>query len=142
MSIDSSGIVGARLEIARPPMERTVAVAIDDFTLELLENASVEGRTSQGVLLMRAIRYYLSERDSGRPGWPCSPLDEEAEREVTSTMELDVDGSTWEAFLLEAERQGVTTDRLMRHCVLYYLADRDSGRLTQKILKGLEEEEL
>lgn len=123
-------------------MERTVAVAIDDFTLELLENASIAGRTTQGVLLMRAIRYYLAERDSGRPGWPCSPLDEEGETEVASTIELDVDGSAWEAFSLEADRQGVTTDRLMKHGALYYLADRDSGRLTQKILEDLEEQEL
>lgn len=122
-------------------MERTVAVAIDDFTLKLLENASIAGGTTRGVLLMRAIRYYLAESDSGRPGWPCSPR-EEGEGEVMSTVELDVDGSAWEAFSLEANRQGATTDRLMRHCALYYLADRDSGRLTQKILEGLEEEEL
>jgi hypothetical protein len=123
-------------------VERTVVVAIDDFTLELLETASIAGRTTQGVLLMRAIRYYLAERESGRPGWPCSSLDEEAERELTSKLELNVDGSAWEAFSLEADRQGVTTDRLMKHGALYYLADRDSGRLTQKILEGLEEEEL
>lgn len=123
-------------------MERTVAVAIDDFTLALLEEASAAGRTTQGVLLMRAIRYYLAERDSGRPGWPCSRLDEEGEAvEVTSTIELDVDRSAWEAFSLEADRQRVTTDRLLQHGALYYLADRDSGRLTQKILDDLEEQE-
>ena len=123
-------------------MERTVAVAIDDFTLELLDKASIEGRTSRGVLLTRALRYYLAERDSGRPGWPCSRLEEGGEGEVTSTVELDVDDATWEAFSKEAERQKVTTDRLMKHGALYYLADRDSGRLTQKILEGLEAQEL
>jgi hypothetical protein len=123
-------------------MERTVAVAIDDFTLELLDKASIEERASRGVLLTRALRYYLAERDSGRPGWPCSAREGGGEGEVTSTVELNVDDATWEAFSVEAGRQKVTTDRLMKHGALYYLADRDSGRLTQKILEGLEAQEL
>jgi hypothetical protein len=124
-------------------VERTVAVVIDDFTLALLEDASTAGRTTQGVLLMQAIRYYLAERDSGRPGWPCSRLDKEGEAgEVTSTIELDVDQSAWKAFSLEADRQGVSTDRLLQHGALYYLADRDSGRLTETILEDLEKQEL
>lgn len=124
-------------------MERTVAVAIDDFTLELLNEASLAGQTTLGALLMQAIRYYLAERDSGRPGWPCSGLDERGEEgEESSTIELEVDGAAWEAFSLEADRQRVSTDRLMKHGALYYLADRDSGRLTQKILKDQEEQDL
>jgi hypothetical protein len=116
---------------------------MDDLTLELLEDASTAGRTTKGVLLIRAIRYYLAERDSGRPGWPCSGLDEEGEAaEATSTIELDIDGLAWEEFSLEADRQRVTTDRLLRHGALYYLADRDSGRLTEKILEDLEKQEL
>ena len=117
-------------------------MAIDDFTLGLLEDASTAGQTTQGVLLMRAIRYYLAERDSGRPGWPCSSLDAEGEAVKMTSVELDVDGAAWEAFSQEAERQRVSTDRLLRHGALYYLADRDSGRLTRKILENLEKEEL
>jgi hypothetical protein len=118
-------------------VELTVSVAIDDFTLSVLEDASSAGRTTQDVLLVRAIRYYLAERDSGRPGWPCSGPDEEGE----ASIELDVDAVAWGAFSREANRQGVSTDRLLRHGVLYYMADRDSGRLTEKILEDLEKEE-
>ena len=121
-------------------MVLTVAAVIDDFTLGLLEDASAAGRTTQDVLLMRAIRYYLAERDSGRPGWPCSPLDEEEAGEATS-IELDVDAVAWAAFSREANRQGVSVDQLLRHGALYYVADRDSGRLTEKILESLEKEE-
>jgi hypothetical protein len=144
MSIDSLGeIVGVQIEInTGRPVERTIAVVIDDFTLGLLEDASTAGRTTQGVLLMQAIRYYLAERDSSRPGWPCSRLDEDGEAMEVTSIELDVDGVAWEAFLLEADRQKVSTDRLLRHGALYYLADRDSGRLTQKILENLEKQEL
>jgi hypothetical protein len=123
-------------------VERTVAVAIDDFVLGLLEDASAAGGTTPGVLLMRAIRYYLAERDSRRPGWPCSRLDEEGETVETTSIELEVDGKAWEAFSLEAERQRVSTDQLLQHGALYYLADRDSGRLTETILEDLEKQKL
>jgi hypothetical protein len=121
-------------------VELTVAVVIDDFTLGLLEDAAIAGRTTQDVLLMRAIRYYLAERDSGRPGWPCSDLEEEEAAEVTS-IELDVDAVAWAAFSREASRQRVPPERLLQHGALYYLADRDSGHLTEKILENLEKEE-
>lgn len=123
-------------------MERTVSVVIDDFTLALLEDAAIAGRTTQGVLLTRAIRYYIAERDSGRPGWPCSRLDEEGGAVEATLIEFGVDELAWEVFSLEADRQGVSTARLLQHGALYYLADRDSGRLTQKILESLEEQEL
>lgn len=122
--------------------KRIVAVAIDDFSSASLEEASTAGRTTSDVLLVRAIRYYLAERDSGRPGWPYSRLDEGDEvEEATSVVELEVDGSAWAGFSREADRQKVSTDRLLQHAVLYYLADRDSGRLTQKILEDLEKPE-
>lgn len=122
--------------------KRLVAVAIDDFSRASLEEASTAGQTTLDVLLVRAIRYYLAESDSGRPGWPYSRLEGEDEAvEETSAVELEIDGSAWAGFSREADRQKVSTDRLLRHAALYYLADRDSGRLTQKILEGLKKPE-
>jgi hypothetical protein len=121
---------------------RIVAVAIDDFSRASLEDASTAGQTTPDVLLVRSIRYYLAERDSGRPGWPYARL--EGEKEAVggaSVVELEVDGSTWAGFSREADRQKVSTDELLQHAALYYLADRDSGRLTQKILEDLEKPE-
>lgn len=115
-----------------------MTVAIDHFSLESLDDVSAAGETTPSVLLVRAIRYYLAERDSGRPGWPCSRLGEEGDAEGASAVELDVDGPTWQAFSLEAERQEVSTDQLLQHAALYYLADQDSGVLTEKILLDLE----
>jgi hypothetical protein len=123
-------------------MARTVTITVDDFSLASLEDASTAGQTTPSVLLVQAIRYYLVERDSGRPGWPFSRLCEEGgEVDGMSTIELDVDGPVWESFSLEADRQEASTDQLLQHAALYYLADRDSGHLTQKILEKLEEPE-
>ena len=91
-------------------MECTVAVAIDDFTLASLEDAAAAERTTQGVLLMRAIRYYLAERGSGRPGWRCSAIDEEGEAEEATSIEFDVEAVAWGVFSREAGRQGVSAD--------------------------------
>jgi hypothetical protein len=114
-------------------------VTLDDFSLASLEDASIAGQTTPGVLLVRALRYYLAERERDRPGWPCSRLfQEDGAAEAAATVELDLDGATWEAFSLEAVRQGVSTDQLLRHATLYYLADQDSGRITEKILVDLE----
>jgi hypothetical protein len=122
--------------------KRIVAAAIDDFSRASLEEASTAGQTTPDVLLVRAIRYYLSERDSGRPGWPYAQLGEEDEvAEGPSVVELEIDGSAWAGFSREADRQEVSTDRLLQHAALYYLADRDSGRLTQRILDDLEKPE-
>lgn len=121
--------------------KRIVAVAIDDFSRESLEEASTAGQTTPDVLLVRAIRYYLVERDSGRPGWPYSRLEGEDEAVGASVLELEVDGSAWVGFSREADRQKISTDRLLQHAALYYLADRDSGRLTQRIIEDLEKPE-
>ncbi len=115
---------------------------IDAFSLASLEEASTAGKTAPSVLLVRSVRYYLAEHDSGRPGWPCSSLPRNEDSvEEASAIELEVDGPTWEAFTLEAGRQGVPVDRLLRHAALYYLADRDSGYLAGKILENLEKSE-
>ena len=118
-------------------MERAVDVALDNFSLALLEEAARRGDGIAATLLTRAIRYYLAERDSGRPGWPCSrSLSETGE---VSKVDIRIDDSTWSAFSREAERQGTSTDQLVEHAVLYYLADDDSGRLAEKIVEDLDE---
>ncbi len=118
-------------------MGNALAVVLDDYIWESLEDASASGGASPGVLLRRAMRYYLADGESGRPGWPCSEAYEDDGGDWT--VELDVDLALWGAFSRESERQGVSTDRLARHAALYYLADRDSGQLTRKILDGLED---
>lgn len=50
-------------------------------------------------------------------------------------MEISVDGAVWSSLSQEARRQEVSTDRLLQHAALYYAAERDSGRLTQRIVE-------
>ncbi len=54
---------------------------------------------------------------------------------------MEIDDAVWKAFSKEAERQGASTDQLAQHAVFYLAADRDGGRLVQRIAKDLGDEE-
>jgi hypothetical protein len=121
-------------------MPRTVEMKVGDFALGLIGEPSADG-ADLSRSLVQAVRYYLTDRDSGRVGWAYpSFLDEDGagpERRLTLTVE----DAIWQEFTLEAARQGVSPDQLLQHAVLYFLADRDTGRLTQRILEDLGREE-
>lgn len=49
-----------------------------------------------------------------------------------------MDAKLWADFEREAKRQGVPVERLAEHAALYFAADRDAGRVTQRILEDME----
>jgi hypothetical protein len=51
------------------------------------------------------------------------------QRDVT----LQLDGFAYETIAEEAARLGVPVEELVSFAVLYYLADRDSGRIARRI---------
>ena len=57
-----------------------------------------------------------------------SKLDARATRE----LKLDLDTFAHEALAAEAARLGTSVEELARFAVLYYLADRDSGRISRR----------
>jgi len=92
------------------------------------------------LLLPRAVRFYLEERDGGQPGWRYPSFlagrdSFEGEREVALEEEL------WQQLQAEAERQEVAPENLLQHAAFYYGAARDEGRLTQRIAAELRREE-
>jgi hypothetical protein len=121
-------------------MPRTIEMKVGDFALGLIGGPSADG-ADLSRSLVQAVRYYLTDRDSGRVGWSYpSFLSEDGagpERQFTLTVE----DAIWREFTLEAARQSVSPDQLLQHAVLYFLADRDTGRLTQRILEDLGREE-
>lgn len=48
-------------------------------------------------------------------------------------LALELNDFTWEALEEEAARLGVSIEELARFAVLYYLADRDSGRIARRL---------
>jgi hypothetical protein len=76
-----------------------------------------------------AARYYLDDKDSGRPGWRYPRLGWLAPpAPSTCELALPAGDSVHAALAREAERQGVMSERLLHHALLYHLADVDAGR--------------
>jgi hypothetical protein len=48
-------------------------------------------------------------------------------------IRLDLEAFTWEALEGEAEAMGISIEELVGFSVLYYLADRDSGRIARHL---------
>ncbi len=88
--------------------------------------------------MRRAVRLYLNDRDSGRPGWPYPPFlrDREASKEVE--LEVGIDERLWRSLEQEAEQQGVSTPQMVEHVALYFAAEVNSGRTAARILDDLD----
>jgi hypothetical protein len=118
-------------------VQRTVNVALGGFSLDSLGGGAARRPATIAASLMQAIRYYLTDRDSARLGWRCPGFGDGGRANVVE-MELSVDDAVWSSLSQEASRQGVSTDRLLQHAALYFAAERDSGRLTQRIVEDLD----
>ena len=118
-------------------MRRTVTVAIGDFGLESLGGSITRNSANLSRSFVQAVRYYLADQGSGRAGWPYPGFRREEELNQTVEVQIEIDDSVWKAFSKEAEQQGVSTNQLAQHAVLYFAADRDAGRLAQRIVEDL-----
>jgi hypothetical protein len=122
------------------PMKRFVTVHIGEFSVIALtgEFGDSPGRVEER--LVQALGLYLHDRDLTRPGWDY-PASLPRARGGEVELELAVDEDLWQAFELEARRQAVTPSMLAGHAALYYVAEVDAGRITQRIVDHLEDED-
>jgi hypothetical protein len=94
------------------------------------------------LLLPRAIRFYLADRDGGQPGWRYPSFLDAGGGAVDGTgSEVSLPEDLWQQLRAEAERQEVATEDLLQHAAFYYGAARDEGRLTARIAAELQQEE-
>jgi hypothetical protein len=93
-------------------------------------------RSSQAVTAARvihtAVMYYLGERDSDRPAWHVPPLRRD-QPDGAAEVEVDVEETVLRALAEEAAGQGVDSQELARHALLFFLADVDNGRAAAKL---------
>lgn len=84
--------------------------------------------------VLRVIRFYLKEKGRGGTGWSYPDLLREGHPEEEIEVELDIEDSLWRDVRGEAARQHVSVTQLLEHAALYYAAELDAGRLTERIL--------
>jgi hypothetical protein len=84
--------------------------------------------------VLRVIRFYLNEKGSGGASWSYPDLLREGSPEEEVEVELEIEDSLWREMRAEAARQRVSVTQLLEHAALYYAAELDAGRLTERIL--------
>jgi hypothetical protein len=84
--------------------------------------------------VLKVIHFYLKEKGGGGASWSYPDLLRTGSPEEEVEVELDIEDSLWREVRLEAARQRVSVTQLLEHAALYYAAELDAGRLTERIL--------
>jgi hypothetical protein len=108
-----------------------VTLRLDRFGQEALEHYVRGTGGSHAAALHTAVRYYLSDFDSGRPAWWVPQLARSAV--FPDALELELDDELHAELERESKRQRVTADVLATHAVLYFLGDLDTGRAAARL---------
>lgn len=114
----------------------TVPVKLGEMAAEALTASGDPDPSRLGLLVPRAVSFYLSEREEGRSEWSY-PSFMANHNGLEAAYELQMDEGLWGELQAEAERQDVDPQRLLQHAAFYYGAARDQGRLTERIAADL-----
>lgn len=90
------------------------------------------------VRMESALRFYLPDRGADRPAWRYPRFLQGSETRGEVEIELEVEKELWAGFEEEAAAQGVSVEQLAEHAAIYFGAELDAGRLTERILADLE----
>ena len=68
------------------------------------------------------------------------PFCADASPSTAFELQLDLDAELWQALSQEAINQDVSAQQLLEHAVLYFAAEENAGRVTERIIEDLDEE--
>ena len=119
----------------------TVRVKLGAFAAEVLVRKLGNGGPLRSQDFERVIRFYLSGRETRQPGWAYPDFLRERRAGEDVELDLSVEDSLWVALEVEAREQDVAVDRLLEHATLYFAAEMDTGRATERILEEIEKED-
>ena len=115
-------------------VQRMVTLALEEFGASTLEAEAERYSVPPAVLGSHAVRYYLSDRDSGRMALRVPQLSQEPAGKPVLALSIDLDADTWRELEEEAQTQQVSVERLLVHAIVYFLADLDAGRVERRML--------
>lgn len=122
-------------------VKRSFTVTVGAIASKILAVEMVIRGTSISVSAERAIRCYLNDRDSGGPGWAYPTFLRDRKPLDGVEVDLELEAGLWRALSMEALSQDVSAQQLLEHAVLYFAAEDDAGRVTERILQDLDDEE-
>ena len=134
---------GQDVDVARgrTAPKQSVTVRLSQLAFEALAAEAPSGSPRAPVRTESAIRIYLSDKGAGRPAWPYPGFLRGSETREDVELELEVDPGLWLRFEAEAEKQSVSVQQLLEHAAFYFAAELSAGRVTRRILEGLESTE-
>jgi hypothetical protein len=113
------------------------SVHLSEFACRAIAGEGDADRVS--TMVASAIRCYMDSRDSAGAGWSYPSFSQESEQGAGVEVQLGLDDDLWRSFEEEAERQGVSVQQLAVHATLWFAAEIDAGRITQRIVDDLNE---
>jgi hypothetical protein len=116
-------------------MRRSLSLALDEFGAAALEQQAERFSVSPAEVASRAARYYVSDLDSGRLALRVPRLAKGVGGKPALSLRVELDDDSLRQLDAEATRQDVPVEALLRHAVLYFLADLDSGRVERRMLE-------
>lgn len=121
------------------PVARSLKVTLSDFVIGAIARDEPRDSPQAQGRLSRAIRFYLHEASLRRPGWsvPSALRGEQGGAE----MKLELDDELLRGLEAEARKQDVSLSRLVSQAAIYYAAELDAGRITQRVLEDLGEDD-
>src|SRR3954452_8682329 len=136
--IDGRGAGETPLQAARgSAVKRSVRISLGEFASKVLavggsSDSSVPGSVEQ------AIRCYLNDKVSRGPGWSYPAFLRGRGPHDGVELQLSVDDSLWRSLEEEAEDQDVSAEQMLEHAIIYFAAEVDAGRMTERILDDLD----
>ena len=133
---------GGRCPVAyadRMANSTSITVRLSEFAVTALVGEE-RGREPVLAALERAVWLYLNDSDTDRPGWRYPLFLRDKVTGVTA-FQLDLEPSLRDALEDEAERQEVSLAQMATHAVLYYAAELNAGRVTERILDNTSEDD-
>lgn len=116
----------------------SLKLGLSQPALEALGGDGPTALDRAGARMEAAIRCYLGDKGGGRPAWPYPGFLRESETQEDRQLELSLESELWDSFEAEAKAQDVSVQQLAEHAAFYLAAEIDAGRITQRILDGLE----
>jgi hypothetical protein len=116
-------------------MTEEIKITLDDFGWHALEERAADQKVSLEELMSLALTYYDSELPSGRAATAVPRFRQVHAGGETRTLILELEDGTLPRLRREADRRGVPVERVCEHAALLFLADLDSGKVAEEVVR-------
>ena len=112
-----------------------ISLAFNDFGWCTLQDQAHADGLELDQLIDLACSYYESQLGSDRTAMRVPRFERSAGGRENRVLQLEIGAETRRLLAQVAFRQGVALVRLLAHAAMFYLADLDTGRVTEQIVR-------